>query len=46
MRHAGRVNVSLKYKRNYIDEERGSKEAAEIAFQVIKDRLSQQKITY
>jgi len=34
---------AVQYKRKYIDDERASKEAAEVAFQVMKDRIAQEK---
>lgn len=34
---------AIKYKRKYIDDERASNEAAEVAVQVIKDRIAQEK---
>jgi hypothetical protein len=34
---------ALQYKRKYIDDERASNEAAEVAFQVMKDRIAQEK---
>jgi hypothetical protein len=34
---------AVQYKRKYIDDERASKEAAEVAFQVMKDRITQEK---
>lgn len=36
---------ALQYKRKYIDDKRASTEAAEIAFQVLKDRMAQEKAT-
>lgn len=34
---------AVQYKRKYIDDERASKETAEVAFQVMKDRIAQEK---
>lgn len=34
---------ALQYERKYIDDERASNEAAEVAFQVMKDRIAQEK---
>ncbi len=34
---------ALQYKQKYIDDERASNEAAEVAFQVMKDRIAQEK---